>query len=378
MIRKTSVLLGLGLVLTAACSKENNVDQSQTSNNSYQQIIGQEGGLVGDPNGLSVFVQAGSLSQDTTISLTNMPAPGSFPTPPMGVMSPVYSFEPHGLTFAAPATVHLPKPPGMTMGTVYHAELGGAWSAINGADFSQPTVTFGTNAFSFFAVGQEESKSGADSGAPNADGGTTTDGGGGGPMDCATAAPVAGAPTGTTNGTGSLAHMAVPAGVQFNALDGYAVMGSSEMMGTFTTTYTTFLTLTFTDYSQACGYALGSGAQAMEMPMPQGGKQGSRVLGVGLKLTQDGSPPQIQPMTYDSMSQSGKPMVMFSGLDSMCMAESFPVMAMTSLTITSITATTVEGSITAMEGEDTFSGNFSFPICDLPTMTQGPGACCLL
>lgn len=79
-----------------------------TSNPSASAMIGQNGGVVSIAGGASVTIPPGALASPVTITVTEISNPG--PTLPSGgkQVGKTYSFEPHGLVFAAPVTLTLP------------------------------------------------------------------------------------------------------------------------------------------------------------------------------------------------------------------------------------------------------------------------------
>ncbi|MEW6776605.1 MAG: hypothetical protein AB1405_09955 [Bdellovibrionota bacterium] len=70
---------------------------------SVTQVIGPAGGTI-TLGSLSLSIPAGALSEDTEITITAGGAAPDYFTP----VSPVFIFEPQGLTFAIPATATLP------------------------------------------------------------------------------------------------------------------------------------------------------------------------------------------------------------------------------------------------------------------------------
>ena len=129
LLRRTP-RLGLCLLALAGtdCSKTNNVDQS--TKNTFAQKIDDKGGFVGDQNGLGVYIPPDALLQEELISLSNA-VEGEYPPIPANIpaVGGVYSFEPHGLTFLAPATLRLPLPEGSADG-VLRAQPGGQWESL--------------------------------------------------------------------------------------------------------------------------------------------------------------------------------------------------------------------------------------------------------
>ncbi|HUS33611.1 MAG TPA: hypothetical protein VMZ53_34145 [Kofleriaceae bacterium] len=110
-----------------------------------------EGGTFTADNGLTVTVPYGAVDSATTVtvSTTDIAAPGA--------QTPVYEFGPEGTVFAAPLTITLPLPAGVTTGTVYWTKLGSTteYEPIGGTiDPVAHTITAQTFHFSLGYVGQ--------------------------------------------------------------------------------------------------------------------------------------------------------------------------------------------------------------------------------
>jgi hypothetical protein len=115
----------VGVVLiscASACSSSMALPDAST--NSASAPIGSSGGKVGLP-GVELDVPSGalSLSQSITITVTTDPAPA-----PYVARSPLFRFEPAGLTFALPATVHVDFAGDAASTTLY-------WSSASGGGF---------------------------------------------------------------------------------------------------------------------------------------------------------------------------------------------------------------------------------------------------
>ena len=369
--------------LPAGCSKENNIDQSTA--NTYQQTIGMNGGLVGDPEGegVAVFVPAGALLQDTTISISTAAA-DEYPPVPQGAVGQVYAFEPHGLTFGGAATMHLPKM-GATGGTIMFAQPGGTWMNVEDTvSFSGKNATFSTTHFSYYVLVSNAqgpvdpaepapgTGGGGSGGGANGTGGSSgstnrPDGGGEIPQsDECLDAPTAVA-AGTTDATGTVASDMTP--VSFAAVDGYAVIRKDIDR--------VELSLVFTEYTQACGYAEAANQKVLGDHIPRGGKQNSQVFVV--HVIKDGAS-EVTAQEY------GEPRASLNQLDTECMSKSLPSrfeVATSKVTISSVTDTHVAGTVTleprsGPEPGDSFSGSFNFPICEQALEDGSPyEECCL-
>jgi hypothetical protein len=364
--------------LAAGCSKQNNIDQSESS--IFQQTIDPNtDGTFGGPEGMRITIPRGAVTATTTIEMS-IADPGAYPALPSGYQAAgqVYAFEPTGQRFEKPVLIDLPFDSTSSANGALTAEPGGSWAPAVSAR-SGLFVEVQTDHFSFYVPtsmggGPINGDDAGKTSYPDAStGGSGGDGGGGninpGGM-CATGEPAAG-PQGTTDATGSLGRMYVPSGLPFTALDGYATVQRDVMTGGIGSTYTTRLNLVFTDYSNACGYALATNQTARGGGGGMGGKASSRYVEVGeYQWSSNTGPVDPMPGTYNNMP------AMFVGLDAMCTGQQAHDMP-PSVTITAVDATHVAGTISLndMSG-DTFTGNFDFPICNLPTM-PGAATCCM-
>jgi alpha-tubulin suppressor-like RCC1 family protein len=116
-------------------------------------MIGPAGGTVTGPNGAQVVIPAGALAADTAIAVTQSGA-GS-PALPAGTptFGAVYTFTPHGITFALPVTITVPfdaasVPAGVTP-FLFKTNAAGAWERVPNATVSAGTITAQVSSFSW-------------------------------------------------------------------------------------------------------------------------------------------------------------------------------------------------------------------------------------
>lgn len=112
--------------------------------------IGPAGGTVSGPNGAQVVIPPGALAADTAIAVTAASRSADMPSGNASVGT-VYSFTPHGQTFAVPVTITVPVDPaqvpaGATVGLLKTANgAAGPWREVTGAtraaDFVSGQVT---------------------------------------------------------------------------------------------------------------------------------------------------------------------------------------------------------------------------------------------
>jgi hypothetical protein len=378
-------------VCAVACSKTNNVDQSETTSNTFEQVVGKMGGPVGDPNGLSVYIPAGALAEDTLIKLSEVAA-GDHPAfpPEMIPVGSVYAFEPHGTRFLAPATLHLPAPQeNVQFLTAYRAQPGGGWEQVSGqVGLDGPTAYFESISFSYYVLGQPDVAAPGSSGGTGASGsvgsgqdagmmggtaGTPGSGGTTGSETCPDG-PDDAAPTATTaDGSGMVNSGA--GGASFTAEDGFAVL-QEEGAGPFTG----ILSLVFTNYANACGYALALNSSVMPdgvFEQFKGGKQDSQVLSFGVRGDFP-TEPVFPPGTY-TMADGIAIRPSYSAKDASCTDEMGDLPPMGTVTIEEHDEAHVSGSIEIPDTGDgaSFSGTFDFPFCEVTTEAGGGDMCCL-
>ena len=169
------VLCGTAL-LTEACSKKNNVDASTENNttttNYVTQVVGPDGAFVIGPGGASVDIPAGALTQEATIRLGQLEdAANDAPALPADVeaLSSVFSFEPHGLTFAIPVTIELPHLGGSGVAvSLLRADPGGGWSPNAITNSSATSVQTQRTSFSYYVVARGTAGAGGSGGAGGA------------------------------------------------------------------------------------------------------------------------------------------------------------------------------------------------------------------
>jgi len=141
------------LGMECGCSKKNDVvDNSQiTNNSSVTASVGSEGAHVEHPDGASVDIPPGALTAKTTITIRKASQP-DYPSMPGAAkaLSPVFSFEPHGQTFALDVVVTLKHSAGAAR--IWSAQPDYPWEALpNGTDtggYAQSRVTH----FSYFVA----------------------------------------------------------------------------------------------------------------------------------------------------------------------------------------------------------------------------------
>jgi hypothetical protein len=149
-----SLVVSLGAL--AACRSQV-LDPFTT--NSDQQSVGPSGGRVEVSSGASVTLPAGAVTQTTMIGVATAPT-GAMPTlpPTVAPVGDMVALTPHGTTFAAPVTVHIPFDRQRAAAhdlRLYTALPGGAFTAVDGARVGEGAIEADVRHFSFFVVGYE-------------------------------------------------------------------------------------------------------------------------------------------------------------------------------------------------------------------------------
>jgi hypothetical protein len=161
-MRSTSKLWWWSLVVSlgalSACRSQV-LDPFTTATNVAEQPVGPSGGRVEVSSGASVNIPAGAVTATTMIGVASAPSDG-MPTlsPRVAPVGSIVALTPHGASFAAPVTVHIPFDPLRGAGhdlRLYTALPGGAFTAVDGARVGTDAVEADVRHFSYFVVGYE-------------------------------------------------------------------------------------------------------------------------------------------------------------------------------------------------------------------------------
>lgn len=172
-----ALVFALALVSLGSPSgcKNNSVDQDTTNiNNYFTQVIGPEGGRVGEPGSAYVDIPPGALTVRTTITIATA-GQGAYPNFPSNssLLGSVWSFEPHGQTFASEVTLSLPAPVTSTV-YVMQASPGGSWR-VSQVEANGQAAILRTVSFSYFAVSATNPCTNCVDGGGGGEGGSGTD-----------------------------------------------------------------------------------------------------------------------------------------------------------------------------------------------------------
>src|SRR5690606_32656764 len=113
-ISRGVLVVGFFAATGGGCSKDNtiNQDNSVTNNtvNNLTQVVGPSGGEVIHPSGARIGVPSGALTEDTELSIGELPPANlEFPLPSgTQAVSTIFGFQPHGQLFAIDATISIP------------------------------------------------------------------------------------------------------------------------------------------------------------------------------------------------------------------------------------------------------------------------------
>lgn len=375
MIRRTELAAAaFCLLLGAGCD-----DPSGSTS------IGPEGGEVRG-GGARVDVPAGALSGDVEIGVAAVSGVATLPSG-FEAAGPAIAFTPHGTTFASPARLELPHDGSATGAMRLDDESDTTWEPLTPAELTGELVLLDVARFSVIVATRDAGPPGPRDGAVGETDGAVgeTDGavgetdGGGGDVDagppgsdaggvCADPAP--GAPTGTATVTGT-AYPVVDAVARVVHLSDVGTAGG----GMFA--YRSDLLIELTEHADACGL-LDAGTRDMD----------TRWLRITLAEYSNTARPGLPGLdTYTWMSRPPWPedTVLLLGTgdlvanDGTGCGDGSSLGALGdpsgSVTLTSVTATRVEGSFTWTNPDGTtWSGTFSAPICG--TTEANPTYCC--
>ncbi len=112
--RPEALLLGVWIAIGIGCNSSGDGD---AGGGSASGTVGSAGGTVAVSGGPTLVVPAGALASTTSITIQATGQNG-----PSG--GPVYEFLPAGTTFAPPATVQMPVPPGVANPRIYWTRAG--------------------------------------------------------------------------------------------------------------------------------------------------------------------------------------------------------------------------------------------------------------
>ena len=162
-IRAVRLGLALCLLMTAKCSKNNDISSTNIDSHDVtvvqetRQVVGKAGAHVETSDGAALDLPPGALTQDVTVGIGRVADMNQLPALPGGVQprSDGFAFTPHGLTFALDVTVTLPLHAGAATDglAIYRAEPGSGWQQLAILDSTPLRVQARTSTFSYFVVG---------------------------------------------------------------------------------------------------------------------------------------------------------------------------------------------------------------------------------
>jgi hypothetical protein len=347
---------------------------------SIESVMGPGGGTLGI-GAAAITIPPGALTANLPVSI----APIAVPVP--GATGQVFEIGPSGTLFNAPATVTFSyanidlgglPPSDFAVSTV----VAGAWQPLPGQvlDANAQTISATTMHLSPYGLvsqvpgGPQTLDASTDSSTRDAtvlgnvgssSGGSSSGSTGGSGSECATSPAAAVSPTSSASSTNVIAN----GGATINIQDGYAQIVETFSSGALSTTYSTSLGFTFTDYPNALGYA-----EALAS------KQGSRTFTASAALSSMSAQQHFAAGTY---SMSSLPAI--SGFTSTCAEQMDPFLFQITLTISSITSTRIQGSIVGSMSQSPDAGaitiNFDIPLNVVsdggPSLANQYLSCCL-
>lgn len=130
-------------------------------------MIGPAGGVIESDDGAVLTIPPGALAGEAFITVRSVPTGDIAATVPDGApyAGPVYSFEPHGLTFDKPVTIQLPTD--TRANTILRLDDldDDSWELAPGGAFNDTSVEFETDHFSLYAGGRGITQGQVDGGA---------------------------------------------------------------------------------------------------------------------------------------------------------------------------------------------------------------------
>lgn len=120
-------------------------------------VIGPAGGTVTGPGGAQVMIPAGALAANATISIEQSSAGAPALVGTFGAFGQTFAFTPHGIAFAAPATVTLAFDPAQVPAgrtpAMYKTNGQGQWERVANATVGASTVSAPVTSFSWIILG---------------------------------------------------------------------------------------------------------------------------------------------------------------------------------------------------------------------------------
>lgn len=122
--------------------------------------IGPAGGTVLGPNGAKVEIPPGALATNIEIEIEQTSAGAPALPATFSVLGQMFTFTPHGTSFALPVTVTLPfdaaSVPAGVAPALYKTNAQSQWEPVADATFSADSVTAQVTSFSYFALDSVE------------------------------------------------------------------------------------------------------------------------------------------------------------------------------------------------------------------------------
>lgn len=147
----------LAAAATATSCKSNDIaantnNSTETFESETTQMVGPMGFDVVGPDHSEAIIPANALASSVNIVIGTLSA--GFPALPSGWSVPgaVFTFEPHGTTFALPVTLKVPYVDPGTPIRLVTAQPGGTWTPVDHIPLANGFATTPVNHFSYFAV----------------------------------------------------------------------------------------------------------------------------------------------------------------------------------------------------------------------------------
>jgi alpha-tubulin suppressor-like RCC1 family protein len=148
--RRARALIAIALFVLAGCGSDDGAPPAAP----LAATVGPAGGTVRAAGGAQVVVPAGALSVPVPVVVAAITAPTAMPPATLTRVGPLFSFTPHGQTFAVPVTITVPFDPALIPAggevRLYKTANGaaGPWEEVPGATVSGTTISASVASFS--------------------------------------------------------------------------------------------------------------------------------------------------------------------------------------------------------------------------------------
>lgn len=341
-----SALAGCGDDSKSADVADAMVVDAQAATDATQSVtetVGSSGGTVESPSGVSVSIPSGALDNDVDMTVEPVPSDeisASLPSDTQ-LAGTTHRFAPHGTTFLSPVTISLPYTGSANTVLRLDDDNDTTWEEVLGASFASGVATFETSSFSLYAAANTTATTCGPPGTGTA-GIVTFDGG---------------------------SFTAVDAAARRTDMTGVATEGGSNP-------FRTVLRIRLTDYSNACGLENDDIRSKDFRHFVLSFNRNSDSAQPGLPAVGTYPVNTTLPMLNDGTTYFRGGGELWDG-DGECTETGSlgSLWAVSSVTLTAVTANSVEGTFAYTYNSVSHSGSFTAPICG-DTLVADDTYCC--